>query len=179
MSGTFIDALADADDQRDAIRASDVAERARGVARNGDAVFGELAVDSLGRRVIPERDVSADVEPDGIAGQPRLGKDDECGALRSGFGGAGRRRGKSGGERVWNEGLDDGGGELGHASRLLQIPRYRHQCGGEENEDDDGLRRRRESRLKPQHLLRLDCRGCASRRLYVGVELGERIGRAT
>jgi len=38
--------------------------------------------------VIPERDVSADVEPDGITRQPRLRKDDECGTFRGSFGSA-------------------------------------------------------------------------------------------
>jgi len=48
-----------------------------GLAGNVDAVLGHACEHPLDRSVIPECDIAADVEPSGIAWNPRLGKDDE------------------------------------------------------------------------------------------------------
>ena len=57
--------------------ACDGGQRIHGRARNGHAILGQAREDRLDRRVVPERDIAADVQPGRVAGEPRLGEDDQ------------------------------------------------------------------------------------------------------
>ena len=115
-SGSFIHAFAHAHHECDPICARHLRQRARRITGHGDALFGHATKHRLHGRVIPEGNIAADVEPDGIAGQPRLRKHDErctlCSSLSASECGSCKAVRKIAG----NEGLDDRGADSGHVS---------------------------------------------------------------
>src|SRR5213076_181660 len=117
-----VEAFDNAHDERDLQLARDCGERSAALAIDGDAIRRHSRVRRFHRRVTPDRDVTAAVEPRGIARKPRLRKGDELRSLSGRISGQRARlvgtSGEVGGDfsldesnaqhtRMWDVGCDD------------------------------------------------------------------------